>query len=93
MENTTYNGWTNYATWRINLEIFDGWSPYDYYQVEKIDPIALADDCKEYAEQIIFECGSIDPSSLGGSYINAFLSEVNWYEIAQHAYENYKEQA
>ena len=21
----TYNGWTNYATWRVNLECFDGW--------------------------------------------------------------------
>ncbi len=21
---TKYNGWTNYATWRVNLEIFDG---------------------------------------------------------------------
>jgi hypothetical protein len=20
----TYNGWTNYATWRVNLEMFDG---------------------------------------------------------------------
>ena len=20
----TYNGWTNYATWRVNLELFDG---------------------------------------------------------------------
>ena len=24
MDNKTYNGWFNYATWRINLEIFDG---------------------------------------------------------------------
>ena len=24
MKKETYNGWTNYATWRINLEIFDG---------------------------------------------------------------------
>ena len=24
-----YNGWTNYATWRVNLEIFDGYDPYD----------------------------------------------------------------
>jgi len=24
MENT-YNGWTNYETWRVNLELFDGW--------------------------------------------------------------------
>jgi len=22
MENKTYNGWSNYATWRINLEHF-----------------------------------------------------------------------
>ena len=24
MNDTKYNGWTNYATWRVNLEIFDG---------------------------------------------------------------------
>ena len=24
MNDKTYNGWTNYATWRVNLEIFDG---------------------------------------------------------------------
>jgi len=23
MTTTTYNGWTNYATWRVNLELFD----------------------------------------------------------------------
>ena len=22
--NETYNGWTNYATWRVHLEMFDG---------------------------------------------------------------------
>ena len=24
-----HNGWTNYATWRVNLEIIDG---YDWYE-------------------------------------------------------------
>jgi len=24
---STYNGWTNYVTWRVNLEIFDGMDP------------------------------------------------------------------
>lgn len=24
MENKKYNGWTNYATWRVNLEVLDG---------------------------------------------------------------------
>ena len=27
---TTYNGWTNYETWRINLEFFDNNIVYDY---------------------------------------------------------------
>ena len=88
-----YNGWTNYATWRVNLEIFDGFNPWNYYQVQTIDPVALADDLKEYAEQIIFECGSVDPTSLAGSYANAFLCDVNWHEIAQSCYDNYKEEA
>ena len=25
----SYNGWTNHATWRVNLEMFDGYDPYD----------------------------------------------------------------
>ena len=29
MQDNTYNGWTNYATWRVNLEIFDGMSADD----------------------------------------------------------------
>jgi hypothetical protein len=24
---TKYNGWTNYATWRVNLEMVDGYDP------------------------------------------------------------------
>lgn len=87
-----YNGWTNYATWRINLEIFDGFNPWDYYQVKTIDPIALSDDLKEYAEQVIFECGECSETSLAGSYAQAFLSEVNWYEIAQACFDNYKDE-
>ena len=27
MTDTKYNGWTNYATWRVNLEMFDGFEP------------------------------------------------------------------
>ena len=58
--NTTekHNGWTNYATWRVALEIFGGLNV-----AEERD----ADCCKELAE----------------GYANAFLSEVNWHEIAE----------
>jgi len=74
MENTeTYNGWTNYATWRVNLEIFDGL--YSDMEDEKFTP----EGCKDYAEDIIGESGE----SLTLDYAMAFLGDVNWYEIAE----------
>lgn len=70
MTNTTYNGWHNYATWRVNLEIFDGSEgPWDHHSA------------KEFAEEIIYETA---PEGLARDYAMAFLSEVNWHEIASH---------
>lgn len=91
MQDNKCNGWTNYATWRINLEIFDGFEPIEYlgggdenFDISLVYPIDLKDSLREYAEQVIFECGECSPHSLAGSYAQAFLDEVNWYEIAQH---------
>jgi hypothetical protein len=75
MKNTEkYNGWTNYATWRVNLEIFDGL--YSDVEDEKFTP----EGCKDYAEDIISESGE----SLTLDYAMAFLASVNWHEIADH---------
>ena len=70
-----YNGWTNYATWRVNLEIIDG---------IEIDTIICAEYIKEYVEDVVFgqyELGN--GSHLVEDYARAFVSEVNFYEIAQ----------
>lgn len=84
MENQKYNGWSNYATWRINLEIFDGFDPYDYFSwVDPSNPYELGVSLKDYAEQIIFECSDV-PDGLAKDYAIAFLSDVNWHEIAEH---------
>jgi len=69
-----HNGWTNYATWRVNLEIIDG---IDWYECEHVD----ADYVKELVEDIVF---SQHKESLMSDYANAFLSEVNYHEIAEH---------
>jgi hypothetical protein len=93
MSNSTYNGWTNYATWRVNLEIFDGFDPYEYFSaLDAEDLRGVAESLKEYAEQVIFECGECNPQSLAGSYALAFLKDVNWYEIAKHMIEEYAEE-
>jgi len=91
MKDITYNGWSNYATWRISLEVFDGMSLEDMNTVE-VDPYELKDYLQEYAEEIIFldsHIGGKTPSSLMEDYARAFLSEVNWYEIAKHMVNDY----
>ena len=86
----TYNGWTNYATWRINLEIFDGTNLEDM-SWDGMDTSDLANALQEYAQEIVFlECNE---KSLAYSYAMAFLSEVNWYEIAEHLLEDFKQES
>ena len=90
MSNNTYNGWTNYATWRINLEIFDGFEPADYYSSFDADDVSgLADSLEQYADEVIFDCAEV-PEGLAADYARAFLSDVNWYEIAEHMINDYK---
>ena len=94
MKDTTYNGWTNYATWRVNLEVFDGIDIQDFGMVDAADPdiydISLS--LKDYAEEVIFldsHIGNKTPSSLLEDYARAFLEDVNWYEIAKNLVEDY----
>lgn len=76
-----YNGWTNYATWRVNLEIFDGIdSDYFRSEVRTGDVYDLSKRLQEFAENVIDDSGE----GLAVDYARAFLAEVNFYEIAQH---------
>ena len=80
---TRYNGWTNYATWRVSLEIFDGFDPSDYFSnLDTNDTYSLSKCLQDYAEQVLFECATVE--GLAADYARAFLSDVNWYEIAEH---------
>ena len=92
MNDTTYNGWTNYATWRVNLEIFDGMDCFDIPMLSRYcepDTYEVGQYLKEYAQEILdIDC---DPKSLANSYANAFISDVNWYEIAEHFTDTWKD--
>jgi hypothetical protein len=78
---TRHNGWTNYATWRVNLEIFDGIdSGYFRSEVRTSDVYDLSKRLQEFAENIIDDSGE----GLAVDYARAFLADVNFYEIAQH---------
>jgi hypothetical protein len=74
----TYNGWTNYATWRVNLEMFDS-EGYNFDTSQ--EAYDLSHDLRNYAEDYIEDTTQ---EGLGRDYALAFLSDVDWYEIAKH---------
>ncbi|CAB4133864.1 hypothetical protein UFOVP263_28 [uncultured Caudovirales phage] len=76
MSDQKYNGWTNYATWRINLEIFDGMTSRDFLNTE--DVYDLSKVLEAYVEEVIGEYAK----GLGFDYALAFIHQANFYEIA-----------
>jgi hypothetical protein len=68
MEN--YNGWSNYATWKVNLEILG--------DIEFEEPVT-ADDLKDIVEDCVFR----GENNLAEDYARAFLNQVNYNEIAE----------
>lgn len=95
MSDTKYNGWTNYPTWRVNLEWFDNFDlcvDFGHYTKEDLDSLTaydLKDDLQELVEMQL-ECDAPTDSN-AYAYAMAFLQEVNWYEIATHVLQNAKE--
>ena len=79
MNNETYNGWSNYATWRIALEIFDGVDVRDI--TTSTDARSVEESLKDYIEEIIY---SENTGRLVESYAFAFLEQANMREIAEH---------
>lgn len=66
----SYNGWTNYETWRINLEFFDCW------ENGRLTAESAEEIVTEYLESECSEGIVLD-------YALAFIARVNWHEIAE----------
>jgi len=71
MENNKFHGWTNYATWRVNLEILN-----DIDFDDQVTPTSL----QEIVEDIVF--ANETAKGLIEDYARAFINQVNFYEIA-----------
>jgi len=80
-----YNGWTNYETWRVQLEIFDGQTLEDITgSRRRVTAYDLGDTCKEYVESLLEEQGK----GIVLDYALAFVNNVDWIEIAKHLLED-----
>ena len=74
MSDTSYNGWANYATWRVQMEIIDGLDFSD----ETRDRVDLAEALKSLVEDRFDEA----PNGLVKDFAFAFLADVDWLQIA-----------
>lgn len=84
-----YNGWKNYPTWRVHLEMFDGIDPRDWgYHTTDRDEVAHW--AKDWAEAVIEDSST---EGLARDYAIAFLADVDWHEIADSLIGTYMEQA
>jgi len=67
------NGWTNYATWRINLEILSDM---------EFDEQVSADYLEDLVEECVFT-NAVVKDCLAADYARAFIARVNFHEIAE----------
>lgn len=75
-----YNGWTNHATWLVNLWWGDNLAEID-------EPVTA-----EMAENYVFEMADMTndhcvESKFVSDMFTAYMNEVNWQEIADAANE------
>lgn len=76
-----YNGWTNYATWNVNLWLTNDEGSYNYWMERARDSevnelaIALEGEHKEAMPEL--------DSSTYSDLLQHVLGSVNWREIAK----------
>lgn len=93
MEDTKYNGWTNYETWRVALEMCD-FEMEELTQIienEASDVIDLMNYLKQHVGDILEGEANGDFNSFSYNYASAFTSRVNFHEIATHLFDSYYE--
>ena len=86
-----YNGWTNYATWRINLEILENYLDADEYsEIDDLPDVGdLAEQMESHVDELL-EMGCENQTTL--SYANAFTNDVNYHEIAKGQLDDVKKE-
>ena len=75
---SNHNGWTNAATWRVQVEIFSGLDAAD--TVGDMDAAETAAWAEDYARNIVEQ----NATGNARNWAMAYLSAVNWDEIAAH---------
>ena len=82
-----YNGWTNYETWRIQLEVIDGMTLQDFgFDLHEVDTDETADmeRLAGVVESYTYEFTDGQASGFALDLAHSFLARVDWMEITEH---------
>lgn len=92
MTDTTYNGWTNYETWLVNIhfECFEFTDEIDEGMFDDLSRDEVKDWIANYIQECVeevtyskFEVGESDNLFLMDC-VQSTLGEVDWDDIADH---------
>ena len=94
MEHKTYNGWTNYETWAVNLWLdgdeylnemaqnaYNEAEADQYFTKEERATLDLADSLKDYLEELQEETCPV--TGLFADLLNAAMSEIDYHDLAE----------
>lgn len=106
MKTETYNGWTNYETWVVNLWMDNEEGTHDYWlevaadvynnEAKEQNFFTKIEDAVSILADRLKDSHEDNRPELPGVYgdlIGAALGEVNWQEIAEHLLENVEDEA
>mgnify|MGYP003597062251 FL=1 len=80
----SYNGWTNYATWLAKLWIDE--NGYDPEFLKNKTRFEVQEDLKSYCTYLLGAENDDLPGFLF-DVLQSYLSDVYWYELADHLIE------
>jgi len=89
MGHKKYNGWTNYETWNWYLWYSHAFTADDFDGMEG-DVYKISKYLEDWTEEVAEETGILNDTGFFSDVVRASLSEVNYYEIAEHFVDDYE---
>lgn len=83
MNNTEYNGWTNYETWNVKLWI-DNDEGSQQFWLDQAQNATVSELAEHLSDLFRYEFNPLaDEASVYNDLLGSALDNVNWQEIAE----------